>query len=134
MSRLKSILLFALVFCLFVSTGIGQTTRKTSVSVACSCDDPMGRGYAEALRKALATDSHYREVGYQQGFERGAIRISIVSLPLADDGSGNPKSALSIVCLHDGVILHQFVETCAHISIEDCAKSILSSMLDWAKA
>ncbi len=134
MNRLKSILLFILVLMLSGSLAIGQTSKRNSVSVTCSCDDQMGREYADALRKALANSPHYREVGYQEGFEQSAIRISIVSLPLSENAAGKSRSALSIVCLHEGVILHQFVETCNNIPIEDCAKSILTSLLDWAKA
>ena len=112
----------------------GQQSTRDRVTVTCTCDDATGQAYAAALHDALAKSSRYREVGLSEGVEKNAIRISIVSLPLAaESNSGQtPRAALSIVCLHDGAILHQFVETCTKIPIKDCAESMLADLLKWA--
>ncbi|MEO6923783.1 MAG: hypothetical protein ABI142_08160 [Bryocella sp.] len=109
-----------------------QPNARTGVSVVCSCDDVTGKLYAEALHNALTKNQHYREVGKAEGIDDGTIRISIISLPISDGTDGQPpRAALSIVCLHNGAIIHQFVETCTHISITACAQSMLSDLLEW---
>jgi hypothetical protein len=42
-----------------------------------------------------------------------------------------PKSALSIVCLHQGILMHQFIETCDRIPIEGCAKQLVADLASW---
>ena len=131
-SFVQRLLLGFLVFCSVSAVQAQAKTVRARVSVVCSCDDTTGKLYAEALHQALSSNVHYREVGRAEGIDENAIRISIVSLPLTDGTDGTPaRSALSIVCLHNGAIIHQFVETCAHISIADCAKSMLTNLLAW---
>ena len=101
-----------------------------AVAVTCTCDDVTGKAYASALHAALARSTHYKEVSAAQDPEGDAIRINIISMPL-EESQGRPQSALSIVCLHDGALMHQFVETCTHIPIEDCAQSMVDSLLQW---
>ena len=109
-----------------------KTVKRARVNVVCSCDDATGKMYAEALHNALGNSKNYREVGRAEGMDDNVIRISIVSLPLSQGTDGQPpQSALSIVCLHNGSIIHQFVETCTHIPIADCAQSMLSDLLEW---
>ena len=109
-----------------------KKVTRARVNVSCSCDDATGKLYATALHTALGNSQHYREVGRSEGSDDSVIRISIVSLPLEDGVEGQPaRAALSIVCLHNGSIIHQFVETCAHISITECAQSMLNDLLEW---
>ena len=107
-----------------------QAHRPVPVAVTCICDDATGKAYVQALRAALARNAHYREVSATQDREGNAIRINIISMPL-EENEGRPQSALSIVCLHDGALLHQFVETCTHIPIFDCAQSMIDSLAKW---
>ena len=118
----------------FASTTQAQSRKATRarVNVVCSCDDATGKLYAEALHNALGSSQNYREVSRSEVMDDSVIRISIVSLPLDEGAAGQaPHAALSIVCLHNGSIIHQFVETCTHISITECAQSMLTDLLEW---
>ena len=118
----------------FASTTQAHSRKATRarVNVVCSCDDATGKLYAEALHNALGNSQHYREVSRSEGLDDNVIRISIVSLPLDEGAAGQaPHAALSIVCLHNGSIIHQFVETCTHLSIAECAQSMLTDLLEW---
>ena len=121
-----------LIFSLFLSLSLhAQAKTRSLVSITCSCDDATGRAYVKALSAALAANPLYRVVGLEEGLEKDAIRINIVSLPLPDQDSERPKSALSIVCLHQGALMHQFIETCDRIPIEECAKSMVADLASW---
>lgn len=104
-----------------------QGSKRGSVSISCACEDATGKLYASALHEALTKSSHYREVSLVDGMEKNAIRISIVSLPMdgREDGQSR-RTALSVVCLYKGVLVHQFIETCNSISIESCAEQTLA--------
>jgi hypothetical protein len=131
MPKLRGLTLFLIFFC-FRMDAHSQAKTKDLVTVTCSCDDATGKAYAKALSVALASSAHYQEVGLQEGMDKDAIRINIVSLPIS---SGNdterPKSALSIVCLHQGTLMHQFIETCDRIPIEECAKQLVTELASW---
>jgi len=109
-----------------------QKKPRSLVSVTCSCDDATGKAYAKALSDALASNPLYREVGAEEGMEKDAIRINIVSLPISDGaGTERPRSALSIVCLHGGALMHQFIETCDRMPVEECAKQMVTELASW---
>jgi len=131
MPKFRGLTLFLILFG-FGMFAHAQTRTKNLVTVTCSCDDATGKAYAKALSTALASSPRYREVGMQDGMDEDAIRINIVSLPIS---SGNeterPKSALSIVCLHQGALMHQFIETCDRIPIEECAKQLVADLASW---
>lgn len=97
------------------------------ITITCSCDDATGKAYVAAVHTLLAQDAHYREMGMEEGIRKNAIRINIVSMAL-EPVDGKPRAALSIVCMHDGSLVHQFVETCTHIPIADCARSMVSGL------
>lgn len=131
MPKLRGLTLFLIFFCLGTYAH-AQTRTRGLVTVTCSCDDTTGKAYAKALSAALASSLHYREVGSQEGMDRGAIRINIVSLPISSGNDNErPKSALSIVCLHEGALMHQFIETCDRIPIEECAKQLVADLASW---
>jgi len=116
----------------FIGLGLhAQAKARSLVSITCSCDDATGKAYVKALNAALAANPLYKVVGVEEGMEKDAIRINIVSLPLPDQDSERPKSALSIVCLHQGALMHQFIETCDRIPIEECAKSMVADLASW---
>lgn len=121
-----------LAFILFCGTLFAQAQKahKISVSVTCTCDDATGQAYAVAVHQALSGNSHYQEVGVSEGMEHNAIRVNIISMPIGN-AEDKPQSALSIVCLHNGVIMHQFIETCTHIPIGECAASMVHDLLTW---
>lgn len=136
MNWLKKTMLLCLVLaplgasCAHAQKRIQKSTRN-SVTITCSCDDPTGKAYASALHDALATSSSYREVDLSEGIEDNAIRINIISLPLDDDARSG-RTVLSIVCIHDGAILHQFIETtCNKVPIASCAKTMLAELASW---
>ena len=130
MNRFATLLILGLsVTALAPSAARAQSARQ-HVTVTCSCDDSAGKAYVEALHRALAKSAQYREVGFADGQETDTIRINIVSLPLPDK-DGRPQAALSIVCLHDGALMHQFVETCTRIPLEDCAQSMVTDLKNW---
>lgn len=108
-----------------------KAPKKAMLSISCSCDDEVGKAYGKALSAAVAGSPVYKEVSEDESVNNGAITIHIVSMPLPDDGTGKPKSALSIVALHDGSLLHQFIETCNRIPIEDCAASLVADIKHW---
>lgn len=108
-----------------------QKHHRDTVTITCSCDDPTGKAYASALHEALAASSSYREVGLSEGLEDNAIRINIISLALGDDARPG-RTVLSIVVLHDGAIMHQFIETtCDKVPISSCAKTMLAELASW---
>ena len=134
MKMLAQALLLGCIALGFSSNATAQSRKqpRARVNVVCSCDDATGKMYAEALHSALSNSQHYHEVSRSEGMDDSVIRISIVSLPLDEGAAGQaPHAALSIVCLHNGSIIHQFVETCTHISITECAQSMLSDLLEW---
>jgi hypothetical protein len=131
MPKLRGFTLFLIFFCLGMVAHAEKRT-KDLVTVTCSCDDATGKAYAKALSAALASSPYYQEVGVQEGMDRDAIRINIVSLPISPgNDTERPKSALSIVCLHQGVLMHQFIETCDRIPIEECAKQLVADLASW---
>jgi len=129
--RIKLALVALLASPLFFEQAHAAAPLKSFVSVTCICDDATGQAYAKALTAALAASPIYKQVSVEEGTEKDAIRINIVSLPLGNDGSDRPKSALSIVALHQGALLHQFIETCDRIPIEQCAQSLVADLKDW---
>jgi hypothetical protein len=136
MNHLRNILLVCLVLTTPAISAHAQKSRspqaKNSVTITCSCDDPTGKAYASALHAALASSSSYREVGLSEGIENNAIRINIISLPL-DDAAQPGRTVLSIVVLHDGAILHQFIETtCNKVPIASCAQTMLAELASWS--
>jgi len=131
MPKLRGLTLFLICLCLGMAAHAEKRT-KALVTVTCRCDDATGKAYAKALSAALASSAYYQEVGVQAGMDRDAIRINIVSLPISPgNDTERPKSALSIVCLHQGVLMHQFIETCDRIPIEECAKQLVADLASW---
>ena len=130
MNRFFTTFLVTVLMLAFHPAQAQKAHRSVGVTVTCTCDDATGQAYVSALHQALANSSRYREMSASEGFEKNAIRINIISMPL-DPHEGRPQAALSIVCLHDGAILHQFVETCTHIPIEECAESMIHDLLQW---
>jgi hypothetical protein len=129
--RLKLALSLLCAFPMLPIQAHAASPAKTLVTITCSCDDATGKAYAKAFSAALSANPLYREVSAEEGSEQDAIRINIVSMPLASDGTERPKSALSIVALHQGALLHQFIETCDRIPIEQCAQSLVASLKEW---
>jgi len=130
LNRFLSLLLFCSFGCAFASA---QAPHKTLLVVSCSCDDTIGKSYLSALRTAIGRNTHYREVGTEEGMRKNAVQLSIVSMSLPGS-EGVEKSVLSIVCVHDGVILHQMVETCSHIPVEQTAEAMLQDLTTWDAA
>ena len=132
MQKLRQFLLIVSAFMVLGLHASAQRQARDLITVTCSCDDTTGKAYAKALSAAIASNPHYKEVGLQEGMDKDAIRISIVSLPISpSDVDGRPKSALSIVCLHQGALMHQFIETCDRIPIEECAKQLVTELAGW---
>ena len=103
-------------------------SSHVNVSITCSCDDVMGKAYGEAVRTLLARDNHYREVA-QNADGDNTLRIHIISMPITTS-EGVAGAALSIVCVHNGALMHEFLTTCAHIPIADCAKNMVDGLGD----
>jgi hypothetical protein len=108
------------------AAGLGPS--HINVSITCSCDDAMGKAYGQAVRDLVAHDAHYREVA-QDAEEGATLRIHIISMPITTS-EGMPGAALSIVCMHNGSLMHEFLTTCAHIPIADCAKNMVDGLSD----
>jgi hypothetical protein len=98
------------------------------VAIYCSCDDAVGQAYIAAVKSAIASESGYREVAFSHSNDEGVVSISIISMPIENDGKAS--SALSIVCMHNGAMVHQFIETCNKIPLEDCAKKMVDGLRD----
>jgi hypothetical protein len=131
MLRLRYILLVLLTVLLSANCH-AQKKAPTLVTITCSCDDAVGKAYVNALKAAFASNPEYQQVGLEEGVEKDAIRINIISLPITDGSDGKrPKSALSIVCLHEGALMHQFIETCDRIPIGECAKQMVADLSGW---
>ena len=99
-----------------------------AVAVYCSCDDAVGQAYAAAVKAALTSGSNYRQVAYSHSNDEGVLSINIISMPITNDGKAS--SALSIVCMHNGSMVHQFIETCNKIPLEDCARQMVDGLRD----
>ena len=123
----------ALLLLSFLSFGMKAQAERphipVGITITCSCDDATGKAYVSAIRDLLSKDSHYREMSMEEGARKNAIRINIISMPL-EAVDGRQRAALSIVCLHDGSIIHQFVETCTRIPIAECAESMVKGLSD----
>jgi hypothetical protein len=129
--RIRNIIFLVFALLLGLSAHAKASTRSP-VTVSCSCDDPTGKAYAKALHEALAKSAVYREAELPDSLNHDGFRISIVSLPLDTEADGQPpRGALSIVCVHDGAIMHQFIETCTKIPIDSCAKALLADLESW---
>ena len=100
---------------------------RLAVSISCSCNDAMGQAYVAAVKDILSKDAHFQQMSSREGALRGAIRVHIISMPL-ESADGTQRSALSIVFTHDGTLVHQFIETCAHIPIADCAMNMIQDL------
>jgi hypothetical protein len=112
---------------LFGKNAHAEHATVVGVTISCVCEDPMGKAYFGAIKDILAKDPHFTQVSLQEGARRGAIRVNIISMPL-DSQDGTPRSALSVVLTHDGTLMHQFIETCTHIPIFDCAQSMVRDL------
>ena len=99
----------------------------TGVSISCACSDPVGQAYVSAVKKLLAGDAHFQQMSLEEGARKGAIRVHIISMPL-DSADGTPRAALSVVTTHDGVMIHQFIATCTHLPVAQCAEEMMKSL------
>ena len=132
MCRIRNIIFLVFALLLVFNTHTAQASMRSPVTVSCSCDDPTGKAYAKALHEALAKSAIYREADLPDALNHDGFRISIVSLPLDAEANGqSARGALSIVCVHDGAIMHQFIETCTKIPIDSCAKALLADLESW---
>jgi hypothetical protein len=129
MNRFRFLLSLSLLVLLFGSkSALAERNRgPIAVSISCACDDVMGKEYVSAVRSLLAENAHYQTAA--TGNSEGSIRIHIISMAIQSP-DGKPRSVLSIVCLHNGVMVHQFVETCTGIPIRDCAQSMVDGLKD----
>ena len=128
MSRILTILVCLSALFTFRPTARAETLPAVmGVTISCACPDSTGQAYVAALKNAIAKDSHFRQMGLDEGFRKGAIRIHIISMEL-ESSDGKPRAALSIVYTHDGVLMHQFIETCTRIPISDCAQAALKDL------
>ena len=128
-SSFTNLLLMLLFLCFGAKAQAERPHVPVGITITCSCDDATGKAYVSAIRDLLSKDSHYREMGLEEGARNHAIRVNIISMPL-EAVDGRPRVALSIVCLHDGSMLHQFVETCTRIPIAECAESMVKGLSD----
>ena len=99
------------------------------VTISCACADPVGQAYVAAVRELLGKDTHYQQMSMEEGARKGAIRVHIISMPL-ETGDGKPRAALSVVYMHEGVMVHQFIETCTHLPVADCAQALVRGLRD----
>lgn len=119
---------FASAFTLFATAAMAQPAApRLVVAVSCSCNDAMGQAYFESMKNILSKDAHFQQIGWRESSERNAIRVHIISMPL-ESTDNSPRSALSIVFTHDGTLVHQFIETCTHIPIADCAMKVVHDL------
>jgi hypothetical protein len=130
MNRFRLLLSMSLFVVLFGSNAAHAERNRgpVSVSINCTCDDVMGKQYVSAVRSLLAENAHYQQASAGTSSEN-SIRIHIISMAIPSP-DGKPRSVLSIVCLHNGVMVHQFVETCTGVPIRDCAQSMVDGLKD----
>jgi hypothetical protein len=129
MNRFRFLLSLSLLVLLFGSKNAHAEHNRgpVAVSISCACDDVMGKEYVSAVRSLLAANAHYQTTGGSNS--ENSLRIHIISMPIQSP-DGKPRSVLSIVCLHNGAMIHQFVETCTGIPIRDCAQSMVDGLKD----
>jgi len=101
--------------------------RTVGVTISCSCDDASGKAYVDAVKNNMVKDGHFQQMSLQEGAEKGAILVNIISMPV-ESTDGKPHSVLSIVYSHDGVMVHQFIETCPHLTVEECAMNMVRDL------
>lgn len=102
---------------------------RLGVTISCACNDAVGQAYVSAVKTILSKDERFQQMSLQEGAQKGAIRVHIISMPL-ESTDGTPRAALSIVFTHDGAMVHQFIETCTHIPIADCAMNMVRDLKD----
>jgi hypothetical protein len=115
-------------FGFFAPRAHAEHAGPVAVAVYCSCDDAVGKAYVDAVKTALSNESSYRQVAFTHAGEEDVLSINIISMPITNDGK--PSSALSIVCMHNGSMVHQFIETCNKIPLEDCARKMVDGLRD----
>ena len=104
-----------------------RAAAPVNVNVSCECADTTGVAYGDAINDLLAKDSHFKRVGLEEAVRTSAIQIHIISLPLESTG-GAPRAALSVVYTHEGTMMHQFITTCTHIPITECAAAMVRDL------
>ncbi len=104
-----------------------RVVAPMGVTISCACADPIGQAYVGAVKELLQKDNHYQQMSLEEGSRRGAIRVHIISMPL-EQSDGRPRAALSVVYVHDGVMVHQFIETCTHLPVQDCALALIRGL------
>ncbi len=99
------------------------------ITVSCDCADTTGKAYGAAVKDLLARDAHYKQMSLEEAYGTGAIQIHILSTPL-DSADGTTRVALSVVYLREGVMMHQFIQTCTHYPVDVCAASLIRALKD----
>ncbi|SFS16719.1 hypothetical protein SAMN05421771_2959 [Granulicella pectinivorans] len=109
----------------------GQNAPRDAVRVTCSCEDAVGKAYADALRNALTGSKHFRVMAVGELLDQEPISINIVSLPIGDGPNGQPRTVISVVSMRGGAMTHQLIETCNKIEIESSAQAKLLELVNW---
>lgn len=131
MNRLTTFFFAVLFFCsLFaVKNSYSQSTGRVEVQLNCACSDAGGKAYLQALRTRLASNASFHEVRSGEAASENVIRVDIVSHslpPKTNEDFG--RTAIEIVCLHDGTSMRQIIETCNRLPMDVPADSIIAEL------
>ncbi len=122
-----SLILLSSIFLFRANAFAERVSPPMGVTISCACADPIGQAYVNAVKDLLQKDTHYQQMSMEEGARRGAIRVHIISMPL-EESEGKPRAALSVVYMHEGVMVHQFIETCTHLPVQDCALALIRGL------
>ncbi len=126
------VLFAGLIFCNCLNAYAQRRADQSfSLIVDCTCNDTVGKGYARALRDAIAQSPRYAEVSETKETRKDALKVSIISVSIGDDSEGSSSStALSVVFTIDGVYLDHLVQTCGDSVTKSCAAKTMNNLDD----
>jgi hypothetical protein len=102
---------------------LGQK-HKTPVALACTCDDPVGREYATALRDLLSASPRYE---LADDYGKALFKINVVSMdPTSDDEGISAALSSAFLVGPQGVLLSHTVQWCPIAHASSCARSTFS--------
>jgi hypothetical protein len=102
---------------------------RVPVQISCACNDEVGKAYLRALHASLASSDHFREASREEATASRVIHVDVASHALpAAEGSSFGRTAIEILCEHDGATMRQSVETCDRLPVDVVAQSMLSAL------
>ena len=106
-----------------------QPHDRVPVLVSCACSDELGRTYLRVLHERLAANETFREASSEEASSEDVVHIKIVSHPLAPvSGSPYGRTAIEILCEHNGATMRQSVETCDRLPVDTLPQSMLAAL------